>query len=80
MDKITKSLVSVANHQNKSDAKKLRLDETHQKFPNSNTVCGSSLNSSFASSCKENGAKICDEKNMKIFNRFAKQGGNVFLF
>ena len=80
MDKITKSLVSVANHQNKSDAKKLRLDETHQNFSNSSTVCGSSLNSSFTSSCKENGAKICDKKNMNIYNRFAKQGGNVFLF
>ena len=74
MDKNTNSIVSVSNHQNKSDAKKLRLDETRQKFSNSNTVCGSSKNSIFAGLCRESSAEICDEENMKIFNTFAKQG------
>ena len=73
MEKNTNSSVSVANHNN-SDVKKIRLDEAHQKFRNSDTVCRSSKNSIFAGLCKENGGKICDEKNKKIFNRFEKQG------
>ena len=72
MDRNTNKIVPVENHQNKNDAKKIRLDEAHKKFPNSNMV---SRNSIFANLCKENGAKICDEKNMRIFNTFAKQGG-----
>ena len=71
MDKNTNSIVSVANHHNKSGTKKIRLDEAHENFPNSNTVCGSSI---FGDLCKENSSKLCNEKNMKIFNRFAKQG------
>ena len=74
MDKITKSLVSVENHQNKSDVKNTRLDETHPQFPNPNAVCRRSKNSSLVNFCKESSAKICDEKNMKIFNTFANQG------
>ena len=74
MDKNTNSIVVVANHRNTSDAKKLKLDEAHHKFSNSNTICRSYRNSVFAGLCKESSGKICDEKNMKIFNRFAKQG------
>ena len=71
MDKNTNSIVSVANHHNKSGTKKIRLDEALEKFPHSNTVCGSSI---FGTLCKENGAKICYERNMEIFNRFANRG------
>ena len=55
------------------------LVENHQKFSSSNTVCGSSKNSIFANLCKENGAKIYDEKYMKIFNRFENRGRWMFL-
>ena len=74
MDKNTNSIVSIENELNKSGAKKLRLDEALQKFPNLNTVCGSSETFVFAGLCKQKGAKICDEKNIKIFNRFANRG------
>ena len=74
MDKNTKSIVSVKNELNKSGAKKLRLDEAHQKFPNLNTICGSSERFVFAGLCKQKGAKLCDEKNIKIFNRFENRG------
>ena len=79
MDKNTNSIIAVANHQNKSDAKILRLDEAHQKYPNSNTICRSSKNSSFAGVCKESSAKICDEKNMKTFKIFPKQSACMLL-
>ena len=79
MDSNTNSIVSVANNHNKSDAKKLRLDEAHQKFPNYDTVYGSSKNSIFVNLCTESSAKICDEDNREIFNGFAKQGGWILL-
>ena len=79
MNKNTNSIVSVENELNKSDAKELRLDEAHQKFPNSITVCRSSRNSIFAGLCKESSAKICDEKNMKTFKIFPKQSACMLL-
>ena len=72
MDRNTNKIVSIENHQNKSDVEKLKLDEFHQKFPNSNMICRNSI---FANLCRENGAKIRDEKNMRIFNTYSKQGG-----
>ena len=79
MDKNTDSIVAVANHQNESDAKRIRLDEAHQKYPYSNTVCRSSKNSIFAGLCKESSAKICDEKNMQTFKIFPKQNACMLL-
>ena len=43
--------------------------DDHQNKTNSNAIC-----SSFVSSCKENNANICDEKQMRNFNKFSKQG------
>ena len=74
MDRNTNQRASVEDHQDKPDVKKIKLEEAHQKFPRSNEVCSSSKSCGFANLCRENGAKICDEKNMRIFNRFAKQG------
>ena len=76
MDKNTNGIVSVTNHQNKSGTKKIRLDEAYKNFPYSNTICGNYI---FANLCKESSAKTCDEKNRKIFNGFAKQGGWILL-
>ena len=72
MDRNTNKIVSVENHQNKTDVEELKLDEFHQKFPTSDMVCRNYI---FANLCRENGAKMCDEKNMGIFNTYSKQGG-----
>ena len=49
MDRNTNKIVSIENHQNKSDVEKLKIDESHQKFPNNNMVC---INFIFANLCK----------------------------
>ena len=72
MDRNTNEIVSVENHQNKTDVEKLNLNEINQKFPNSNMVCRNFI---FANLSRENGAKMCDEKKMGIFNTYSKQGG-----
>ena len=74
MDRNSNQRASVENHQDKPDVKKLKLKEAHQKFPLCNEVCSSSKSSSFVSFCKENNANICEEKNMRNFNKFSKQG------
>ena len=74
MDRNTNQSVSVEDHQNKTDVKKIKLEETHHKFANSNEICSSSKSSSFVNFCKQNNSKICDEKDMRNFSKFSKQG------
>ena len=62
------------NHQNKTEAKKIRLDETNQLLPNPNAICTSSKLSSFVNLCKENNLKGCDGKNKEIFKRLSETG------
>ena len=74
MGKNRNKVMSVKNPLNKTKAKKIRLDETHQLLPNSNAICTSSKLSSFVSFCKENNANCCNKKNMQIFRRLSKAG------
>ena len=74
MGKNTRKIVSVKNPQNKTEAKKIRLEETNQLLPNSNGICTSSKPSSFVNFCKENNVIGCDETNMQKFKRLSKTG------
>ena len=74
MAKNTNKRVSVKNHQNKTEAKKIKLEETNQLLPNSNTACTSFKPSSYVNFCKEKNVTGCDDKNMQIFKRLSKKG------
>ena len=65
-------VVSVTDHQNKTDVKKIRLEKPLQKLLNSIAVYKNSI--SFVKFCIEN-TTTYDTKNLKIFNKFSKQGG-----
>ena len=71
MGKNTNKIVSVKNHQNKTDDKKIRLEETNLFLPNSNSVCTSSTRSIYVNLCKEKNAKGYNKKNMQIFERLS---------
>ena len=66
--------MSVKNSENKSEAKKIRLEETNELLPNSNAVCTSSKPSSYVNFCKENSLIGCDEINMQMFKRLLETG------
>ena len=68
---------SVADNQNKTDVKKIRLDEARQKLLNTILVFRNST--SFVKLCIEKDTITCDTKNLQKFNRFAKQGQYMFL-
>ena len=74
MGKNTRKIVSVKNPQNKTQAKKIRLDETNQLLPSSNAICTSSKPSSYVNFCKGNNVIGCDEKNMQIFKILSETG------
>ena len=74
MAKSTNKRVSVKNHQKKTGAKKLKLEETNKFLPNSNAVFTSSIPSSFVNFCKENNVIGCDEKKMNLFKRLSETG------
>ena len=74
MAKNTNKRVSVKNHQNKTEAKKIKLEETNQLLPNSNAVFTSSKPSSYVNFCKEKNVIGCDDKNMQIFKRLSETG------
>ena len=67
-------IVSVKNPQNKTEEKKIRLEETNQLLSNSNGKYTSSIPSSFLNFCKKNNVIGCDENNMLIFKRLSETG------
>ena len=59
-------IVSVADHQNKTDVKKIRLEKK---------ACQKLLNStSFVKFCIEKNTTTCDAKNPQKFNKFSRLG------
>ena len=70
-------IVSVADHQNKTDVNKIILDENGQKLLNS--IAAFRNSTSFVKFCMETNNTTCDTKNLQKFNRFAKQGQYMFL-
>ena len=59
-------IVSVADHQNKTDVKKIRLEKK---------ACQKLLNStSFVKFCIEKNTTTCDAKNLPKFNKFSRLG------
>ena len=64
-------IVSVADHQNKTDVKKIRLEKK---------ACQKLLNStSFVKFCMETNNTTCDTKNLQKLSGFAKEGQYMFL-
>ena len=80
MGKNRNKVMSVNDHQNKTVANKIRLEETDQLHPNSNEICTSSKPSSFVKFCMENNVIGCDDKNMQIFKRLSETGRQILLF
>ena len=74
MGKNTNKIVSVKNHQNKTDVKEIKLVETHQRLVNNNLVFDESQNPNFMNLCKDKVAKGCDKKNMQIFKGITEKG------
>ena len=74
MDNKTNKIVPAENHQNKTDVKKIRLEETQQKLLNCNAVFKDSQNPHFMNLCKEKVAKGCDKKNLEIFKGLSEKG------
>ena len=63
---------SVKNPHNKNDVKKICLTN---EFVGIGADFTNSKSLNFVKICNENCTKSCDEKNIQIYKRFAKQGG-----
>ena len=68
-----KRIISVADYQNKTDVKKIKLETARQKLLNSTAVFRNST--SFVKFCIEKDTTTCDTKNLQIFNKFSKKVG-----
>ena len=70
----TNKIMPVKNHPDKTDVKKIKLNDTQQRLFNSNADIDDSQNPYFVNLCTEKVAKGCDEKNMQIFKGLSEKG------